>query len=230
MFSTTIIIILFARKVCSIMGSGKYSGYFIVFEGIDGVGKTTHAKLLVDFLNNNGYEAIYTTEPTHWSEYGKKIRASFSYKNRLPVEEEFELFLKDRIEHVKKEVLPALRESKVVVSDRYYFSSVAYQGSRGMDWKYILKRNTSEVISPNLVLLLDIPVDYALKRILKERENGTNSFEKRENLIKVREIFLLLARRESDLINIIDSTAPIEEVHKTVREIALKKLKQYYNN
>jgi len=208
------------------MGPELHSGFFIVFEGIDGVGKTTHAKLLVDFLNKNGYSAIYTTEPTHWSKYGKKIRASFSYKNRLPVQEEFELFLKDRIEHVKNEVTPALNEGKIVVSDRYYYSSVAYQGSRGMSWEYILQTNISVVMSPDLVILLDVPVDYAMKRILKERKNGANSFEKRESLTKVREIFLLLAEKEPNIITIVDSTLSVDEVHKNIVKIVMKRLKE----
>lgn len=206
------------------MGSFS-SGLFIVFEGIDGVGKTTHAKRLVEFLKSKGIEAVYTTEPTHWTEFGKKIRESFSYKQRLPVEEEFRLFLEDRKIHVAEEVIPELERGKVVVSDRYYFSSVAYQGSRGLDWKYILKTNQDAVIPPNVVILLDIPVDEALKRIYKERSSGANSFEKKESLEKVRRIFLQLAEQMPELIKVLDSTRSFDEVHKEVTEIVIKLIK-----
>ncbi|MHA1686987.1 MAG: dTMP kinase [Candidatus Heimdallarchaeaceae archaeon] len=211
------------------MGS-SLKGLFIVFEGIDGVGKTTHAKTLVDFLQSLNFQAVYTTEPTHWTEYGKKIRASFSYEQRLPVEEEFQLFLEDRKLHVSKEVLPELEKGSIVVSDRYYFSSVAYQGSRGLDWKYILQANQEAVIPPDIVILLDIPVEEAIERIQNGRASGANSFEKKESLEKVRKIFNELAQQFPDLIVVIDSTRPFEEVHKKITDYVLEVIRNNYHS
>ncbi|MCK5141716.1 MAG: dTMP kinase, partial [Candidatus Heimdallarchaeota archaeon] len=170
------------------MSDSSNLGLFVCFEGIDGSGKTTHSRLIVERLCALGYDAVYTTEPTRWSEPGKKLRESFFAPTRLPVEEEFKLFLKDRLFHVKSEVIPLLNDGKIVVSDRYYFSSVAYQGARGLDWQYILEENEKIAIEPHLVIFLDLPVDVALDRIASERKEGINTFEKEESLRKVKDI------------------------------------------
>lgn len=198
------------------------SGLFICFEGIDGSGKTTHSKLIVERLCALGYDAVYTTEPTRWSEPGKKLRASFFAPTRLAVEDEFRLFLEDRIFHVKSEVIPLLNDGKIVVTDRYYFSSVAYQGARGLNWKYILEENEKIAIAPNLVIFLDLPVAVALDRIASERKEGVNTFEKEENLRKVREIYLLLANRFPRLITKLDATKEISEVQEDVLKLITK--------
>ncbi|MHA1304006.1 MAG: dTMP kinase [Candidatus Heimdallarchaeaceae archaeon] len=196
-------------------------GFFVVLEGIDGVGKTTQAHLLVDFLKSKNYGVAYTTEPTRWSPYGKRLRESFFAPERLPVFEEFRLFLEDRKEHVKEEVIPLMEEGKIVVCDRYYYSSVAYQGSRGLDWKMILKENMKAVFPPNIVFLIDIPVEEALERISNGRNEGINTFEKKENLTKVREIYKELVGKFPDKIRVIDGTRSIEEVHKDIVRMLL---------
>ncbi len=210
------------------MGRKLKSGLFIVFEGIDGVGKTTHAKKLVKYLCSKGYNAVYTTEPTNWSEYGKKIRKSFTLTERLPVQEEFKLFLEDRKLHVKEEVVPELEKGTIVISDRYYFSSVAYQGANGLDWKYILEKNMAVVFPPDKVLLLDIDVEEALKRINNGRLNGANSFEKRETLQKVDEIFKQLSKKFPQLFTTINSGKEIQEVHYEITS-EIERLLQAYS-
>ncbi|UJG39590.1 MAG: dTMP kinase [Candidatus Heimdallarchaeum aukensis] len=197
------------------------NGLFLVIEGIDGVGKTTQAKKLVEFLKSKKIKAEYTTEPTHWSIYGKKLRESFFAPERLSVEEEFRLFLEDRKEHIAKEVLPLIEQETIVVCDRYYFSSAAYQGSRGLDWKYILEENMKVVPPPDITFLIDIPVEKAIDRISNGRAGKINTFEKRENLIKVRKIYHKIAQEFSDLIVVIDGTDSIEAVH----ELIIKNLK-----
>jgi len=197
------------------------NGLFLVIEGIDGVGKTTQAKKLVEFLKSKKIKAEYTTEPTHWSSYGKKLRESFFAPERLSVEEEFRLFLEDRKEHIAKEVLPLIEQETIVVCDRYYFSSAAYQGSRGLDWKYILEENMKVVPPPDITFLIDIPVEKAIDRISNGRAGKINTFEKRENLIKVRKIYHKIAQEFSDLIVVIDGTDNIEAVH----ELIIKNLK-----
>ncbi|MCK4895695.1 MAG: dTMP kinase [Candidatus Heimdallarchaeota archaeon] len=204
------------------MSDTSYPGLFICFEGIDGSGKTTHSRLIVERLCILGYDAVYTTEPTKWSEPGKKLRESFFAPTRLPVEDEFKLFLKDRMYHVKSEVIPLLNDGKIVVTDRYYFSSVAYQGARGLDWHYILKENEKIAIAPHLVIFLDVPVDVALDRIASERKEGINTFEKEESLRKVKDIYLLLADKFPKLIAKVDATKEISEIQKDVLKLITK--------
>ncbi|MHA1592257.1 MAG: dTMP kinase [Candidatus Heimdallarchaeaceae archaeon] len=208
------------------MSDASNLGLFVCFEGIDGSGKTTHSRLIVERLCILGYDAVYTTEPTKWSEPGKKLRESFFAPTRLPVEDEFKLFLKDRLFHVKSEVIPLLNDGKIVVTDRYYFSSVAYQGARGLDWQYILEENEKIAIEPDLVIFLDLPVDVALDRIASERREGVNTFEKEESLRKVKNIYLLLADRFPKLITKLDATKEIFEIQKEI----LKLIKQAQNN
>ena len=208
------------------MSDASNLGLFVCFEGIDGSGKTTHSRLIVERLCALGYDAVYTTEPTRWSEPGKKLRESFFAPTRLPAEDEFKLFLKDRLFHVKSEVIPLLNDGKIVVTDRYYFSSVAYQGARGLDWQYILEENEKIAIIPHLVIFLDLPVDVALDRIASERTEGVNTFEKEESLRKVKDIYLLLADRFPKLITKIDATREIFEIQKEI----LKLIKQVQNN
>ena len=203
------------------MSDSSYPGMFICLEGIDGSGKTTISKLVVERLCKLGYDAVYTTEPTRWSDPGKKLRASFFAPTRLPVEDEFRLFLEDRIYHIKSEVIPQLKAGKIVITDRYYFSSVAYQGSRGLDWKYILQENQKVAIEPDLVILLDISVEEALDRIKSERTEGVNTFEKKESLQKVREIYMLLVEETPHLIVKVNACQTIAEVQEATLKLIL---------
>ncbi len=208
------------------MSESPSSGVFICFEGIDGSGKTSHSRSAVDFLKSVSFDAVYTTEPTRYSIPGRKLRESFFALERFPVEEEFRLFLEDRIIHLKDEVIPQLKNKKIVVTDRYYFSSVAYQGSRGLDWKYILSENEKVSIVPDIVLLLDLPVDVAIKRIASDRTEGVNTFEKKESLQKVKEIYYALAKKFPNLFHIIDVDKPIIEVSKIINEYLLNFLQE----
>lgn len=208
------------------MSDSSYPGTFICIEGIDGSGKTTHARTLVKRLCSSGYDAIYTTEPTRYSLPGRKLRESFFAPERLPVEEEFRLFLEDRIIHLKDEVIPQLEDNKIIITDRYYFSSVAYQGSRGLDWKYILEENLKVALVPDIVVVLDIPVKVAIERIASDRTEGVNIFEKEESLQKVREIYMLLANEFPDLIHLKDTNKPIDEVNDELFEYLQNFLKQ----
>ena len=202
------------------------SGVFICFEGIDGSGKTTHSRLIVGYLSSLGFDAVYTTEPTRFSTPGRILRESFFAPKRLPVEEEFRLFLEDRKIHLKEEVIPLLNDGKIVVTDRYYFSSVAYQGSRGLDWKFILEENIKIAIKPDLVLLLDLSEDEAIKRIALDREEGINTFEKKESLQKVRHIYLELSKNFPHLIHVINASKSISEIQEELQEFIINFLEK----
>ncbi len=203
------------------MSESPSSGVFICFEGIDGSGKTTLSRFLVGYLRSLGFDAVYTTEPTRYSLPGRKLRESFFALERLSVEEEFRLFLEDRIIHLRDEVIPQLRDGKIVITDRYYFSSVAYQGSRGLDWEFILEENLKVSIVPQIVLLLDLNVEEAISRISKEREEGVNTFEKKESLQRVREIYCKLGEKFPELFHIVDVNKSISSVEEEIKAFIL---------
>jgi len=209
--------VLFYPHKLGVMSESSSSGVFICFEGIDGSGKTTHSRLITGYLCGLGFDAEYTTEPTRYSLPGRKLRESFFAPERLSVEEEFRLFLEDRKIHLKDEVIPKLQDGKIVITDRYYFSSVAYQGARGLDWTYILEENLKVSIVPDLVLLLDFDVDVAVSRIASEREEGVNTFEKKENLQRVRNIYHKLAEKYPGLIHVLNVNKPIQEVQEDIQ-------------
>lgn|GEM_PF-147786 len=199
-------------------------GLYIALEGIDGCGKTTQASLLHGYLSNKGYSVIVVREP--WVPAIKEIL----YKYNLDVEAEVYLFAADRIILQKEVIIPALSEGKIVVSDRTFYASIAYQSSRGADQGFIRKINKS-VKPPDVVFLLDIPVEQAIER-LKNRSSLTR-FEDPVFMSKVREKYLKLADEEKDKFIIIDASGTVEDVHRQLVnkvEDILKKLKAKSTN
>jgi dTMP kinase len=166
----------------------KGYGYLVVIEGIDGTGKTTLARNIYLRLEDKGFPVIFTFEPTD-SIWGRKLRRSFSASERLTPEEELELFLKDRKEHVEKIIRPSLEQGKIIICDRYYFSTMAYQGARGLDPEAIRKTNEIFAPIPDLVILLELDPETAIKRIRKSRGEVPDNFEQLAYLKKVVGIF-----------------------------------------
>ncbi|MCX6847005.1 MAG: dTMP kinase [Verrucomicrobia bacterium] len=164
-------------------------GIFIVIEGIDGTGKSTQSKRLAEWFRSRGREVVLSREPTD-GPWGKKLRESAT-TGRLSAEEELEFFLNDRRDHVEMRIKPALAEGKVVILDRYYFSTMAYQGARGFDPAEIRLRNEAFAPQPDLLLILDLSIESAHGRI-GARGDTANEFEQRDTLSRCREIFLSL--------------------------------------
>jgi dTMP kinase len=159
-------------------------GAFIIIEGLDGSGKTTQARLLVQRLQNS-HNAVYTTEPSS-GKVGSFIRDCCLYEEkRLDSAVEALLFAADRVEHVKNEVAPALNEGKLVVSDRYVYSSLAYQGSAGLNIDWINAINKL-ALKPDLAIFIDIAPEIVLKRLNRKK----SVMETLETQKKVREIYL----------------------------------------
>jgi len=159
-------------------------GAFIVIEGLDGSGKTTQAKLLVERLQKS-HNAVYTTEPS-CGKIGSFIRDRCLYEEkRLDSAVEALLFAADRVEHVQNEVAPALNKGKLVVSDRYVYSSLAYQGSAGLniDW---IKAINKPALKPDLAVFIDVAPEIVLKRLNRKK----SVMETLETQKKVREIYL----------------------------------------
>ena len=182
-------------------------GLFIVIEGIDGTGKSTQANRLGEWFRAQGREVVVSREPTA-GPWGKKVRESAA-SGRLSPEEELEYFLNDRRQHVEELIAPSLAAGKVVILDRYYFSTMAYQGARGFEPSEIRRQNEAFAPVPDRLLILDLDVDSALERI-GARGDTANEFEKRENLERCQEIFLSL--RGEDFVRVIDSHGTLDEV------------------
>ena len=161
-------------------------GIYIAFEGINGAGKTYYSQKLARYLNERGYSVVYVREP--WI----KAIKEFLYKHDLDPDVETYIFAADRIILQKEIILTALAQGKIVISDRSIYSSLAYQGARGLNLEFIWAINRS-IRLPDLVILLDIPVNEALKR-LRRISRKLTKFEEPKYLDKVRRIFLDLAK------------------------------------
>jgi dTMP kinase len=167
-----------------------HRGMLIVFEGIDGTGKTTVARRVASYFSSLGREVVVSHEPTN-GPWGRKLRESAA-KGRMSAEEELDCLLQDRRSHVDELIRPALQEGKVVILDRYYFSTMAYQGTRGIDPGTIRQMNEEFAPIPDHLMILDLDVDEALLRI-GGRGDTANHFERRDSLQLCREFFLSLA-------------------------------------
>lgn len=201
------------------MGTTDKTGLFIVIEGIDGTGKSTQAKRLAESLRDIGETVLLDREPSD-GPYGKKLRESMT-AGRLSPDEELELFHMDRRQHVEEVIKPALARGEHVVLDRYYFSTMAYQGARGFDVAELRKTNESFAPAPDLLFILDLPVDLALERI-GARGDTANEFEQRDALQFCRDVFLSV--KDEPYAEVIDSSPSLDEIHETMKSIALQKL------
>ncbi len=189
------------------------AGLFIVIEGIDGTGKSTQVRRLGEWFEAQGREVVLSREPTD-GPWGKKVRESGG-TGRLSPADELQYFLNDRREHVDGLIKPALAEGKVVILDRYYFSTMAYQGARGFDPAEIRRKNEEFAPVPDLLLILDLDVDTALGRI-GARGDTANEFEKRENLQRCREIFLSL--KDEPFARLICASDNLDRVSEKIRD------------
>lgn len=188
-------------------------GILIAIEGVDGAGKTTQQGLLCDAFQRSSECVVCSKEPTD-GPWGRKIRES-AQSGRMSVENELTAFEKDRRQHVKELITPSLEEGKIVILDRYFYSNVAYQGSSGASHLDILSRMKSFAPIPDLVVLIDVPVEVGLVRISDGRNETPNEFEKPAFLAKCKEKFLRLLETESNFSRI-DGTQSIMSVHSQI--------------
>ena len=190
------------HKRASEMPRPNAPGWLVVLEGIDGAGKSTVLQALAAHAVEAGYAPIMSSEPTR-GPWGMQLRRSM-IEGRLSLDEELQLFLKDRAQHVEELISPALRAGKLVLLDRYYLSTAAYQGARGGDPAEILAANEEFAPKPDLVLLLDFDPAAGLDRI-RSRGDAPNTFEQLDQLRDVRQIFTSIQR---DFIQVIDAAQP----------------------
>ena len=190
-------------------------GFFIVFEGVDGGGKSTQIKLLTEYLQEKGYDVEHHMEPTH-GQIGNLLWSYMRSKNRsFTPETEALLFAADRIEHGKA-IREALEEGKVVISDRYLHSSLSYQGAAGVDVAW-MKQLNKHALKPDLVILLDIDPDKSLERV---SDRDKTVFEENVYLKKVRSEYLGYA--DAGELVIVDATKPIEYMCTEIRALVDK--------
>ena len=168
-------------------------GKLIAFEGIDGSGKSTQVALLAEALRAAGVGPVVTREPTD-GRAGRAIRAMASSDAPVDADEELRLFLEDRREHVREVIEPALRDGRVVVTDRYYVSTVAYQGARSHDPAQLLAASEAEFPIPDLVLLFEIDPAEGLARVRRRGATVEGAFERDDFLMRVAENFRSLDR------------------------------------
>lgn len=196
-------------------------GKFITFEGIEGSGKSTQVKLLVEYLKGQGIEYIQTREPggTPIAEAIRQLLLDPKNKEML-AETEVLLYSASRAQHTGELILPALKGGKVVICDRYYDSSFAYQGAaRELDMGMIeeLTKVATFGLVPDLTILLDLEAKKGLSRI-SEREQDRLEMEGLEFHNKVREQFLFIAKKNASRYLVIDALLPINEIHQRIKK------------
>jgi dTMP kinase len=192
---------------------------FIVVCGLDGCGKSTQAKLLAKWLKGKDKEVCLTKEPTD-SSIGNLIRVVLKHELKLsPLTLQF-LFAADRANHLKKEIEPALNKGKVVISDRYILSSLAY-GSLEVKLDF-LKGINSGFRRPDLTLLIDTPPHICLERI-KKNKTHLELFEDEEKLKRVRKNYLALNKYFPNTF-MVRGDRRKEEVFQRIKEIVEEKI------
>jgi dTMP kinase len=196
-------------------------GSLIAMEGVDGSGKTTQARLLAEALQTRGRQVVLTQEPSP-GPTGQKLRQYLQGPERyLTPHQELELFIADRREHLHQVILPALERAYLVVTDRYFYSTAAYQGALGIDPAWILAENRAFAPEPHLVFLLVLPPSVGLARRTKVRTEPRQVSETLEYLEKVASIYEQL---QGPNLHRLDGNLPLEEVQSRILELTLKSL------
>lgn len=190
-------------------------GLFIVIEGIDGSGKGTQSRLLCDWLNHQGYDSVLTVEPTD-GKIGEVLRICLENGSLTPAAEAL-LFAADRVEHTAW-IKSKIGSGRIVVSDRYLQSSLAYQGAHGIDSVWIVDMNRF-AIKPDIIIILDIDPKLALVRV-NRRGGKTDYFEKIDFLTKVRKIYL-----DQTKVLVVDASKKVEDVQTDIQGVVRSFLK-----
>ena len=208
------------------------AGFFLTFEGVEGGGKTTQVPLLAEALRAQGREVLITREPGG-TEVGQALRRILLEPAATPLASEAELLLMlaDRAQHVHEVILPGLHANKVVISDRFLDSTIAYQGyGRGIPLD-VLERLNAFVCGecmPALTLILDLPVTAGLQRANKRRGvvEKTDTFEAEavDFHERVRAGFLAVANAQPERVCLIKADRPVEVVHREILAIVWERM------
>jgi dTMP kinase len=195
-------------------------GRLVVFEGVDGSGKSTQLGLVAEALRARGTDVLVTKEPTD-GPWGRRIRAMARSGERVAREEELRWFVEDRREHVANELGPALAAGKVVLCDRYYLSTVAYQGARGFDPARLLADAEAEFPAPDLALIFEVEPAAGLARVAARGGVAEPAFEEAGFLAEVGAVFRSLDR---PYVARIDASGDVAGVARAVRAVLEERL------
>lgn len=204
--------------------AAKVKPVFITFEGGDGTGKSTQARLLADWLESHGHEVVCTEEPGG-TPMGKALREVLLFGDDMNPRAEALIYAADRSHHVDTVIQPALDEGRIVVSDRYFDSSVAYQGvgrALGADWIEKINLWGAGGLEPDLTILLDLDPAQFPQRITRDLDRLERAGE--EFHTRTRQAFLDRAAAHPDRFVIVDASPAIEDIAATVREIVATRL------
>ena len=198
----------------------KYKGYFITLEGVEGAGKTTQIHLLAEALNDN---VVVTREPGG-TPLSEKIRELFLSDETISATTELLLIAAARTQHLTELIIPALKEGKTVICDRFSDATIAYQGYRkGIDLKLVEQVNdiATNGLTPDVTFLLDLPPDLGLQRKHDSSEPLTRlEFETITQHEKVREGYLSVANTQPGRVILIDARLDVNTIHhKLLSEI-----------
>jgi len=204
-------------------------GFFITFEGIEGSGKTTQINLLAEYLKNRGYDVLVSREPGG-TPLGEKIRHLLldPQYDSMDYRTEILLYAADRAQHVKEKIKPALKKGKIVISDRFADSNLAYQAAgRGLDYEIVYQINDWVIDStwPDLTFILDVDIKEGLKRARAQSfdaegdrlEREVDDFHQR-----VRDAYLKMAEKER--FALVNAGESVEEVRKNIENIISRRL------
>jgi dTMP kinase len=203
------------------MIKNPYKGKFIVFDSLDGAGNSTQVKLLADYLNKIGKKTHVTKEPTSYL-IGGLIKSQLAHDWKSSPECLQLLFCADRAYHLEKEIIPLLKKGINVISDRYFFSTMAYGNLEIKDLDWLIKIN-EKFLLPDLTFFLKVSPKVCVERIKKDRFEIT-LFEKEKILEKVWKNYEILAKK-FDNVYIVEGEREIEEIAKEIRKIVLSRLK-----
>ena len=207
--------------------------FFISIEGFDGTGKSTQSKLLKDGLDKENKDSIIVREPGS-TNFSEKIRNIIKENTEIETMTELLLFQTSRSELVSKVIKPNLKKGRIVITDRYTDSSIAYQGyGGGLDIELIknLNKISTAGLTPNLTFLLDMNVKDSLNRAMKRNSSEKEQIDKFENKDfdfheKVRNGFHQILKKNEDRIVKIDASEEIELISKKILSITLEKINE----
>lgn len=204
-------------------------GFFIVLEGGDGTGKSTQAKLIKEYIENKYNKSVVLTREPGGVDTAEMIREIILNQDIDPITEAL-LFASARREHLVKKVIPALNEDKIVICDRFLYSSLAYQGHArkiGIENVYNINSYVVEDCFPDLTIMLDLNAKDGIDRILNNRTNEINRLDKEglEFHSNVREGYKIVSKLYNDELVKVDASKSIEGVFEDIKAIIDKKIK-----
>lgn len=188
---------------------------FIVFEGIDGAGKSTQCTRLYNYIAASGTRAVRLAEPTD-GPWGRKIREALRSGSALTRDEQVELFIRDRMDDCSINIKPNMEQGVTIVMDRYFYSNAAYQGMEGLSPQRIIGMNLEHGFPlPDRVYFIDLEAGRAMSRVKSRSGENTELFEKQSFLEKVRDNFLSIA--DSRFL-VVDGSLAEDDIFRIIKE------------